>query len=143
MKNEFLDLKKVKIKPIASDEIFVQVHNTYNYWISNYGRPVNNIKGMDNIYMYKTGNVHLTLTSYYVNGERIPKDTYIKDLVAEHFLFKQKGKDRILFVDGDKNNNYYKNLVYVDDKEAYAVKMGIKSIDEFVARQEYIDYTVD
>ena len=81
-KQEFLNLKKAGIEQIAKDEIFVQVHNTYNYWVSNHGRTVNNLKGKDNFYMYKTGNVHLTLTSYYVGGERIPKDTYIKDLVA-------------------------------------------------------------
>lgn len=141
IKEEFLNLKKAKIEPIAPDEIFVQVHNTHNYWVSNHGRVVNNLKGKDNFYMYKTGNVHLTLTNYYVDGERIPKDTYIKYLVAEHFLFKQRGKEKILFIDGDKDNNYYKNLIYVDDKEAYAVKTGMASIDEYVVRQEYIDYT--
>lgn len=140
-KDEFLNLKRAKIEPIASDEIFVQVHNTHNYWVSNYGRVVNNLKGNDNFYMYKTGNVHLTLTSYYVNGERIPKDTYIKDLVAEHFLFKQKGKDSIYFVDDNKDNNYYKNLILIDSKELYAIKRAMVCVDEFVCRQEYIDYT--
>ena len=140
MTNEFLNLKKAKIEPIAPDEIFVQVNNTYNYWVSNYGRVVNNLNGKDNFYMYKTGNVHLTLTSYYIGGERVPKDTYIKNLVAEHFLFKQTGKDSIYFVDGNKENNYYKNLVMLDSKELYAVKRGIVSIEEFVARQEYMEY---
>lgn len=139
-KDEFLNLKKAKIEPIAPDEIFVQVHNTYNYWVSNYGRVANNLKGKDNFYMYETGNVHLTLTSYYINGERIPKDTYIKDLVAEHFLFKQTGKDSIYFVDGNKDNNYYKNLVLIDAKERYEIQNGIACIDEFLCRQEYIDY---
>lgn len=140
MKNEFLNLKKAKIEPIAPDEIFVQVNNTHNYWVSNYGRVVNNLNGKDNFYMYKTGNVHLTLTSYYIDGERVPKDIYIKNLVAEHFLFKQIGKDSIYFVDGNKENNYYKNLVMLDSKELYAVKRGIVSIEEFVARQEYMEY---
>lgn len=103
---KFLNLKKANIEPAAKDKIFVQVHSTYNYWVSNYGRVVNNLKGENNFYMYKTGKVHLTLTNYYVNGERVPKDTYIKDLVAEHFLFKQKGKDIIYFIDGNKENNY-------------------------------------
>lgn len=138
MKNEFLDLKKAKIEPIAPDEIFVQVNNTHNYWVSNHGRATNNLNGY--FYMYKTGNVHLTLTSYYIDGERVPKDTYIKNLVAEHFLFPQKGKDIVYHVDGNKDNNYYKNLVMLDSKELYAVKRGIVSIEEFVARQEYMEY---
>ena len=86
-KHEFLDIRKAGFEPVAKDEIFVQVHNTHNYWVSNYGRVVNNLKGKDNFYMYKTGNVHLTLTSYYIGGERIPKDTYIKpELFTEQCL---------------------------------------------------------
>lgn len=139
-KHEFLDIRKAGFEPVAKDEIFVQVHNTHNYWVSNYGRVVNNLKGKDNFYMYKTGNVHLTLTSYYIGGERIPKDTYIKDLVAEHFLFKMRGKDSIYFVDGNKENNYYKNLVYLDSKELYAIKNGVENIEKYLDRQEYIDY---
>ena len=133
MKNEFLDLKKAKIEPIAPNEIFVQVNNTHNYWVSNHGRATNNLNGY--FYVYKTGNVHLTLTSYYIDGERVPKDTYMKNLVAEHFLFPQKGKDIVYHVDGNKDNNYYKNLVMLDSKELYAVKRGVVSIEEFVARQ--------
>ncbi len=139
-KQEFLSLEKARVEPIAPDEIFVQVNNTYNYWVSNYGRVVNNLKGKDEFYMYKTGNVHLTLTNYYINGERIPRDIRIKDLVAEHFLFKQNGKNHIYFVDGNKENNYYKNLIFIDVKELYTIKTGIVSINEYVSRQEYIDY---
>ncbi len=42
-KNEILNCKKANIELLAEDEIFVQVHNTYNYWVSNYGRVVNNL----------------------------------------------------------------------------------------------------
>ena len=75
--------------------------------------------------MYKTGNVHLTLTSYYIGGERVPKDTYIKDLVAEHFLVKPKGKDHIYFVDGNKENNYYVKVYYNGELMTKNIK-GIK-----------------
>ena len=84
-KYDFLNTSKAGIEPLAKDEIFVQVHNTHNYWVSNYGRVVTNLKGKNKFYMYKTGNVHLTLTNHYVDGERVPRDTYIKDLHAEHF----------------------------------------------------------
>lgn len=137
---EILNINKTGFEPVAKDEIFVQVHGTYNYWVSNHGRVINNIKGKGKFYMYKTGNVHLTLTNHYVNGERFPKDTYTKDLVAEHFLFPQRGKDTVYHVDGNKDNNYYKNLVYIDSKELYKIKKGIASVDKFVARQEYVDY---
>ncbi|MDD3361548.1 MAG: hypothetical protein PHW34_07745 [Hespellia sp.] len=142
MKNnqEILNLNKAKIEPIAQDEIFVQINNTFNYWVSNYGRVVNNLKGKNNFYMYKTGNVHLTLTNYYVGKDRIPKDTYIKDLVAEHFLFPIKGKRRVMHIDGNKANNYYRNLALIDSTEVYAVRTGAAGIHEYASRQEYIDY---
>lgn len=139
-KNEILDTKKANIELVSPDEIFVQVHNTYNYWVSNYGRVVNNLKGKDNFYMYKTGNVHLTLTNHYINDERVQLDTNIKDLVAEHFLFMINGKDRVYQIDGDKDNNYYKNLVYIDAQEHYALRIGTECISTFEHRQEYIDY---
>ena len=51
-KHEFLNISKAGFEPIAKDEIFVQVHNTHNYWVSNHGRVVNNLKGKDKFYMY-------------------------------------------------------------------------------------------
>ena len=37
-----LNTKKVGIELIAKDEIFVQIPDAEHYWISNYGRLVNN-----------------------------------------------------------------------------------------------------
>ena len=39
-----LDVKKSGIELIANDEIFVLVNGTNNYWISNHGRLVNNLR---------------------------------------------------------------------------------------------------
>lgn len=139
-KSEILNTKKANIKLIAKDEIFVQVHNTYNYWVSNYGRVVNNLKGKNKFYIYKTGDVHLTLTNVYIDNTRVPIDTYIKNLVAEHFLFKIKGKDIVYHIDGDKTNNYYKNLLYLDRQECHDLDIGVESISTFEYRQEYISY---
>lgn len=55
-----LDIRKSEIELIADDEIFVLVNGTNNYWISNYGRPVNNLHGK--FYMHKTGYAHFTLS---------------------------------------------------------------------------------
>ncbi len=90
--------------------------------------------------MYKTGNVHLTLTNYYVDGERIPYDCYTDELVAEHFLFKIKDKNHVFHLDGDKNNNYYKKLIYIDGTEAYAIRTEGVDADVYAHRQEYIEY---
>ena len=40
-----LDTKKYGIGLISEDGIFVLVNGTNNYWISNYGRLVNNLRG--------------------------------------------------------------------------------------------------
>ena len=39
-----LDIKKSGLELIAKDEVFVLVNNTRNYWISNHGRLVNNLR---------------------------------------------------------------------------------------------------
>ena len=133
-----LDLKKAGIEPIAKDEIFVQVNNTINYWISNHGRLVNNLR--KNFYLHKTGDVHWTIQGYYLAGTKCPRDTYPYDLVAEHFLEKVKYKNRIWFIDGDKSNNYYKNLIYVDDQEYYDLNIRKIKVDDLERKQEYVPY---
>ena len=55
-----LDIKESGIELIANDEIFVLVNGTKNYWISNYGRLVNNLHR--DFRMHKTGYAHFTLS---------------------------------------------------------------------------------
>lgn len=55
-----LDIKKSGIELIANDEVFVLVNGTNNYWISNHGRLVNNLRS--NFHMHKTGYAHFTLS---------------------------------------------------------------------------------
>lgn len=133
-----LDIKKAGIEPIGDDEIFVQVHNTINYWISNHGRLVNNLR--KKYYLHKAGDVHWTIQGYYLADVKCPRDTYPCDLVVEHFLEKVKGKNRIWFIDGNKANNYYKNLIYVNDQEYYALNTGKITVKELGRSQEYISY---
>ena len=76
-----LDMKKSGVELIANDEVFVIVKGTNNYWISNHGRLVNNLRGK--FYMHKTGYAHYTLS-----GISRKIETYTDKLVAEHFLEK-------------------------------------------------------
>lgn len=133
-----LDLRKTNIEPIAKDEIFVQVHNTINYWISNHGRLVNNLR--KNFYLHKTGDVHWTIQAYYIGGAKCPRDTSPSELVAEHFLEPVKGKNRIYNIDGNKANNYYKNIIYVDNQEYYDLSIGKININDLGRQQEYMPY---
>ena len=87
-----LDTKKAKIKLISDDEIFVLVNNTNNYWISNRGRLVNNLRGY--FYIHKNGYAHYTLTAI-CGVDTYAFDTYTDKLVAEHFLEKPNKCDKI------------------------------------------------
>lgn len=107
-----LDIRESGIELIAKDEVFVLVNGTNNYWISNHGRLVNNLR--DGFHMHKTGYAHYTLSG-------IDKDkkieTYTDKLVAEHFLERTGRCNRIWHIDRDRDNCYYRNLIWVNNEE--------------------------
>lgn len=143
-----LDVKKFGVDLIEDDEIFVLVNNTKNYWVSNYGRLINNLRG----YFYehnsnrekhgeqKKKSTHYTLSAYTDAGTLYKIEAYADKLVAEHFLEKTIGCDRIWHIDRDKSNCFYKNLIWVTDKEYHALNVGNMSVEELGRQQEYIPY---
>ena len=138
------NVRKYGVELIEKDEVFVQVNNTRNYWISNYGRIINNLRGK--IFYHKTTTenkygIHFTLTGYDARGERTKIDKFLDRITAEHFLIKPTGCETIWHIDKDVNNNYYKNLVYVDGSERYALENDIITICDLPRKQEYITYT--
>lgn len=128
-----LDIKKVGIKLIADDEIFILVNGTKNYWISNYGRPVNNLHG--DFRMHKTGYAHYTLSGI---DKRI--ETYTDKLVAEHFLEKPDKCNKIWHIDRDRDNCYYRNLIWVNNEEYMDLQRGIVLVEDLGRQQEYVPY---
>ncbi len=128
-----LDTKKSGVELIANDEVFVIVNGTNNYWISNYGRLTNNLRG--NFYMHKTGYAHYTLS-----GSKFKIETYTDKLVAEHFLEKPDKYNRIWHIDRDRNNCFYRNLVWVNDEEYIDLERGILLLHELGRQQEYVPY---
>jgi hypothetical protein len=133
-----LDMKKAKIERIRNDEIFLQVHKTENYWISNCGRLINNLRG--SYHIHKMGNVHYTINEIDIDGSKFQIETCPSKLVAEHFLEPIKGESRIWFIDRDKSNNYYKNLMYVSPFEYSALQEGRMLVTELGRSQVYIPY---
>lgn len=125
-----LDIRKSGIELIANDEVFVLVNGTNNYWMSNHGRLTNNLHGK--FYMHKTGYAHYTLS-----GIDIKIDTYTDKLVAEHFLEKPEKCNRIWHIDGNKDNCFYRNLVWVSDEEYIDLQRGILTVEELGRQQEY------
>ena len=139
-----LDVKKYGVDLIADDEIFVLVNNTRNYWISNYGRLVNNLRGSfylhDNSKESKNRCTHYTLSAFTDDGELYKIDTYTDKLVAEHFLEKPVECNKIWHIDRDGSNCFYKNLIWVTDKEYRGLRIGNMSIEELHRMQEHIPY---
>ena len=128
-----LDVKKSGIELIADDEVFVLVNGTNNYWISNHGRTVNNLR--NNFHMHKTGYAHYTLSGI---DKKI--ETYTDKLVAEHFLERPDKCNKIWHIDRDKNNCYYRNLIWVNNEEYIDLQRGIMLVEELGRQQEYIPY---
>ena len=140
-----LDTKNAGIELVSKDEVFVLVNSTRNYWISNHARLVNNLRG--NFYMHNTdkersGNrpTHFTLTAYDEEGNKCTIDKYLDVLVADHFLEKVNGANRIWHIDNDVNNCTYKNLIFVSDDEYANLKSGIIDIEDIDRIQEYVRY---
>lgn len=138
---ELVEISKTKTVPVLNPikylvknafEVFVLVNRTENYWISNYGRTVNNINHKDKktFYTHKQGNVHLTvfrivrrpekkggkLTGKQVE-DRYGIDTSPAELVGNAFLVKYSGRKKLWHKDGNLANNWYKNLIYVSKKD--------------------------
>lgn len=70
--SELVEIPKCECRPVQypikyklknAFEVFVRVDGTDNYWISNYGRCVNNLKHEDKstFYRHKEGNCHYTI----------------------------------------------------------------------------------
>lgn len=142
-----LDIKKAGIELLGNDEIFVQVKDTEHYWISNYGRLVNNMRKDKTFFYHKTdsGNpersVHWTIVTYDIDGTPIHDEIKRPDiLVAEYFLMNPKQYKRIWHIDENINNNYYKNLIYVSNEEYELLRKHVIAVSELGREQEYYDY---
>ncbi len=128
-----LDIKKSGIELISKDEVFVLVNGTNNYWISNHGRLANNLHGK--FYMHKTGYVHFTLS-----GIDTKIETYTDRLVAKHFLENPHNYKKIWHIDRNKNNCYYRNLIWINNEEYIDLEREILLVEELDRQQEYIPY---
>lgn len=134
-------------------EVFVRVDGTENYWISNYGRCVNNYNYIDktSFYEHKTGDVHYTLFAIEKRiikqrGKEVPIEeksrieTSPAELVAKHFLHRYNGRNKIWHKDRNLDNNWYKNLIWISDKDYRNLMSGKVTLEELNLEQEYIEF---
>lgn len=146
----------IKYRLKSAFEVFVRVKGTDNYWISNYGRCVNNMnrKDLNTFYEHKQGNVHYTIFEIEryqkkdkrgkLTGEMVMDkykiETSPADLVAAAFLVKYRGRCKVWHKDSDASNNWYKNLIYVTEKDYKNLKSGKVAWESLDYGQEYIEY---
>ena len=146
----------IKYKLKNAFEVFVRVDGTENYWISNYGRCVNNLnhKDKNTFYEHKQGKCHYTVFEIaydpvknkrgQLTGEvernRYKRETTPEDLVVDAFLVKYKGRFKVWHKDGDESNNWYKNLLTVTPDDYKDLKSGKVTWRELNLEQEYIEY---
>ena len=140
-----LNTEKAHIELLAADEIFVQVNYADCYWISNYGRMANNNRLDKSFRMHKTKEsgenpVHWTVVSYDIDGTPCHVQTTPGVLVAEHFLLKNTGCNKLWHIDENIHNNYYKNLIYVSEKEYEFLRKHVITVEQLGREQEYRDY---
>lgn len=144
----------IKYKLKNAFEVFVRVDGTENYWISNYGRCVNNHRAENSFYKHKEGKCHYTvfeIERYPVKNkkgkptgeireDRYKRETSPEDLVVDTFLVKYKGRFKVWHKDGDESNNWYKNLLTVTPDDYKNLKAGKVTWQELNLEQEYIEY---
>ena len=133
----------IKYKLKNAFEVFVRVEGTKNYWISNYGRCVNNLnhKDKNTFYKHKEGKCHYTIYEIdKMDGSRWKRDTTPEDLVVDAFLVRYRGRYKIWHKDGDESNNWYKNLLMVTPDDYKALKSGKVTWQKLNLEQEYIEY---
>ena len=162
---ELQEISKDKCRPVEHPikyklknafEVFVRVDGTENYWISNYGRCVNNLnhKDKNTFYKHKEGKCHYTIFEierYPITNKkgkptgeiaesRYKRETTPEDLVADAFLVKYKDRLKVWHKDGDESNNWYKNLLTVTIDDYKELKAGKVTWQELNLEQEYIEY---
>lgn len=156
---ELAEIPKDKCRPVEypikyklknAFEVFVRVDDTENYWISNYGRCVNNYLSVKNskkdnpngykFYEHKQGKCHYTIFEIMKDGSTWKRETSPEDLVVDAFLVKYKGRFKVWHKDGDESNNWYKNLLTVTPQDYKDLKAGKVTWQELNLEQEYIEY---
>lgn len=145
----------IKYKLVSAFEVFVRVPQTENYWISNYGRGVNNYRNSDKnkFYEHKQGKCHYTIYEVWRTPEKIrgkltgkiivettKRETSPEELVAKCFLKQYRGRGKVWHKNGHFADNWYKNLIYVTGEDFRNLKAGKITWQELGYEQEYIEY---
>ena len=105
---------------MQKDEVLKEVithHTQERYFVSNYGRlySLARDKWKEKVLQIDTSGYYYA--DFYNNGNR--ERVRIHQLVAEYFIENDAPKEKVIVHhrDGNKRNNYYKNLMYCSPEE--------------------------
>ncbi len=123
-----LDITKLNIIPLGTDEMFVKVMDYKNMWLSNYGRVVRYSNGKYNLLQgsyddYGALRYSLRKNVFY-DGKWIYKSVHLyaaKAVVEEFIINPDKANNIYIWHSGfDKQDHYYRNL-YPFNQEQYRI----------------------
>lgn len=125
-----LNLSKLDIIPIGTDEIFVQLMDYKNVWMSNYGRAITKLNGKYTLIKGSydsNGTLRYTFNrNRYINGKYIYKTevVYAAKMVIDQFVVNpDKVNNVYIWHSGyNKEDNYYRNLYPLNQKQYRIVK---------------------
>lgn len=118
------------------------IKNWENYSINEYGKIINNISG--HIIVGDINNAGYYRVCLYQNGKH--KKFFRHRLVAEHFLDNSNCYKEVNHIDGDKSNNYYKNLEWCtkSQNEQHAWQHKLKKYNKgIIANKPFIVHYIN
>ncbi len=125
-----LDIAKLNIIPLGTDEVFVKLMDYKNAWLSNYGRAIRYSDGKYNLLQGSYDNysvLRYTLKkNVFFDGKWIYKTAYLyaaKAVVEEFIVNPDKANNVYIWHSGfDKQDCYYRNLYPLNQEQYRIVK---------------------
>ena len=125
-----LDISKINIIPLGTDEVFVKLMDYKNSWLSNYGRVIRFSDGKYNLLQGnydKYGALFYSLRkNVFFDGKWVYKGVhlYVAKAVVEEFVVNpDKANNVYIWHSGfDKQDHYYRNLYPLNQEQYRIVK---------------------
>lgn len=125
-----LDISKINIIPLGTDEVFVKLMDYKDVWLSNYGRVVRYSHGKYNLLQGSfdsNGALRYTVKkNVFFDGKWIYKSVHLyaaKAVVEEFIVNPDKTNNVYIWHSGfDKQDHYYRNLYPLNQKQYTTVR---------------------
>lgn len=125
-----LDISKLDIIPLGTDEVFVKLMDYKNSWLSNYGRVIRLSNGKYNLLEGRYDNYGALFYSIrknvFFDGKWVYKGVHLyaaKAVVEEFIVNPDRANNVYIWHSGsDKQDHYYRNLYPLNQKQYMAVR---------------------